>query len=169
MPDLDLNRVLSMLSYDAATGSFTWRINRKGRYARIGARAECRRPDGYLRIGIDGRIYYIHRLVWLIERGPIPEEMEVDHIDHNPANNRIGNLRLVTSSGNRRNRSRDSRNKSGITGVYWAPHARSWCAKILIGRKSHHLGYFKSLEDAALVRKQAESAFGFHPNHGAPK
>ena len=166
---LDMNRVLSMLKYDAATGAFTWLCNRKGRAARVGAPAGCRRSDGYMQIVLDGQRIYIHRLVWQIERGPIPSDMEIDHIDHNPSNNRISNLRLVTSSGNKKNRSRDSRNTSGVNGVHWAPHANAWRVQIRSERKTRHVGYFKDLGEAQLARRQTESEAGFHTNHGALK
>lgn len=43
---------------------------------------------------------YVHRLVWEAYNGPIPDKMTIDHIDGNPANNHIDNLRLVTRSDN---------------------------------------------------------------------
>lgn len=166
---VDMNRVRQMIAYQAGTGQFTWLCNRKGRSARIGVPAGCMRRDGYVRIVIDGIFHYAHRLAWQLEVGPIPDGMEIDHIDHNPANNQISNLRLVTKSGNRKNRSRDSRNSSGINGVYWASHAKAWCVQIRSERKTKHIGYFKNLADAAQARKQAESDLGFHTNHGALK
>lgn len=164
-----MDRVRQMIAYDAESGSFTWICSRKGRSARPGAPAGCMRGDGYVRIVIDGQFHYAHRLAWQFEFGPIPEDMEIDHIDHNPANNKISNLRLVTKSGNRKNRSRDSRNSSGINGVYWASHAKAWCAQIRSERETIHIGYFKNLADAAQARKQAEADLGFHSNHGALK
>lgn len=47
-------------------------------------------------------------------------------------------------------------NKSGVTGVYWDKRRRKWAASIKVKRKSHHLGYFDSLEDAAEARRQGE-------------
>ena len=43
---------------------------------------------------------YIHRLVWEAYKGPIPKEMTVDHIDGNPGNNHLDNLRLLTQKDN---------------------------------------------------------------------
>lgn len=164
--NVDTIRVLQLVSYDPERGSFTWICNRKGRSARVGAAAGVRRGDGYVHVTLDGRRHYAHRLAWALTRGPIPDGMEIDHIDHNPANNRIDNLRLVTKSGNRKNRSADRRNKSGVTGVHWAPHANAWAAQIRSEHKTSHLGYFKNLQDAARARKRAEAALGFHRNHG---
>ena len=167
---MNIARIRQLLAYSPSDGAFFWLKNRRGNPApRAGDRAGGTRPDGYRFIGIDGKRHYEHRLAWLLVYGPIPEGMEIDHIDHNPSNNRISNLRLVTKSGNRHNRARDSRNKSGINGVHWSPHAKAWCAQIRHGRKTKHLGYFKRLEDAAIARKKAEAVLGFHANHGVQK
>lgn len=166
MSCLTREKLTALLRYEPATGRFFWCCNRKGRAARVGAPAGCRRRDGYIQIVIDGRRYYGHRLAWRFEVGPIPDGMEIDHIDHDPSNNRICNLRLVTKSGNRKNRSMDSRNKSGVNGVFWAPHAHAWAAQIRSERKTRHIGYFKSIDEAAQARRQAEVRLGFHKNHG---
>lgn len=42
-----------------------------------------------------GRLF-LHREVWRRERGPIPRGYHVHHIDHDPGNNRIENLALVS-------------------------------------------------------------------------
>jgi hypothetical protein len=163
---VDMERIKRMLSYEPSTGVFTWLCNRKGGSARVGAVAGCRRSDGYVHIVIDSERNYAHRLAWQMAVGPIPAGMEIDHIDHDPSNNTLNNLRLVTKAGNRRNRSRDSRNTSGVNGVFWAAHAKAWSAQIRVDRKTHHIGYFKDLEAAATARKKAEAEFGFHENHG---
>lgn len=66
-----------------------------------------RNRDGYVRIivrvgGGSCSTWYAHRLVWEAVHGPIPDRMEVDHLDGNAANNALGNLELVTGSENRR-------------------------------------------------------------------
>jgi hypothetical protein len=58
-----------------------------------------------------------HRVVWFLHHGVLSAKERVDHIDGDTANNAITNLRLVTAKGNSRNRKKDIRNKSGITGV----------------------------------------------------
>lgn len=37
-----------------------------------------------------------HRLVWTVTHGPIPDGMQINHIDRDPQNNRPSNLELVT-------------------------------------------------------------------------
>ncbi|HBL5176781.1 TPA: HNH endonuclease, partial [Enterobacter hormaechei] len=38
----------------------------------------------------------LHRLVWALSNGAIPDGYYIDHIDNNPANNHPYNLRLAT-------------------------------------------------------------------------
>lgn len=55
---------------------------------------------GYKRVSIRGRKYLVHRLVYEAFVGPIPKGMEIDHINTNPTDNRIENLRLVKTGYN---------------------------------------------------------------------
>ena len=45
---------------------------------------------------------YAHRLVFRHFKGYVPEGLEVHHLDHNPRNNFVDNLSLVTPRMNRR-------------------------------------------------------------------
>jgi len=164
---IDATRLRQALSYDPATGQLVWRENRRGRFARIGAVAGYRKATGYLTVTIDGEAIYAHRAAWLLSVGPIPAGMEIDHLDHDPSNNRLDNLRLVNGRDNKANQRRSRRNTSGVTGVFWSANANAWCAQIKAHGVVHHLGYFKSLAKAASERKRAEAAHGFHPNHGS--
>ena len=44
--------------------------------------------------------FYVHRLVWLTFKGPIPKEMEVNHIDEDKNNNSLSNLNLLSHKDN---------------------------------------------------------------------
>lgn len=43
---------------------------------------------------------YVHRIIWITFKGDIPENMEIDHLDCDRANNCISNLRTVTHAEN---------------------------------------------------------------------
>lgn len=58
---------------------------------------------------------YVHRAVTAAFLGPIPDGMQVDHIDGDRQNNTLTNLRYVTGSENIRAAHSAGRNKSGIT------------------------------------------------------
>lgn len=49
----------------------------------------------------NSRYGYLHRFVWLCERGEIPKGCQIHHIDENKENNDISNLMLVTVSQHR--------------------------------------------------------------------
>lgn len=57
--------------------------------------------DGYIKLGFKGKYYLAHRLVFMMHHGYMPNH--IDHIDNNPANNRIENLREVTNTQNCQN------------------------------------------------------------------
>ena len=105
-----------------------------------------------------------HRIVWAYHYGPISGE--VDHIDGNPANSRVENLRDVTRQTNMKNKRTYSRNSSGFRGVYWSESLQKWRVALSLNGKEHHLGYFTAFNDAVDARKAAEKAHGFHKNHG---
>mgnify|MGYP005970530411 FL=1 len=102
----------------------------------------------------------------LIITGGYDEKLQVDHIDHDRLNNRPENLRLVSQHENLKNVSKKALNTSGIVGVSYITRDRRWVAQICIDKKNTNLGYFKTLEEAAAVRKAAEIKYGYHPNHG---
>jgi len=105
-----------------------------------------------------------HRVVWAIHYGEWPSKA-IDHINGDRADNRIANLRLVTTQENGRNLKLSGRNSSGVIGVSFNKKRGVWRAQIgsdpLI-----FLGQFKSFDDAVKARKVAEAEFGYHPNHG---
>ena len=101
--------------FELRDGHLYWRVSKGG--SRAGVRAGC--PDrGYIRVMVDGRTYAVHRLIWMMNFGPIPDGIHIDHIDGNPGNNKIENLRLATNAENQRNRQgANADSKSGIRGV----------------------------------------------------
>lgn len=115
---------------------------------------------GYLQVKINGRLYMAHHLVWLMHYGYLPDG--IDHIDGNPKNNRISNLREVPHVENMRNQKRRSDNKTGLMGVHLVPRSGKWIAKL----SNAHIGTFDTLLDACAARKSAEISAGYHANHG---
>lgn len=59
--------------------------------------------NGYKRVLINKKLFSVHRLVWEVFNGPIPDKMQVDHINGDKADNRLENLRLVSGSDNMKN------------------------------------------------------------------
>lgn len=106
-----------------------------------------------------------HRLIWMLEHGHEPDQ--IDHINGNRTDNRISNLRNVSKKENGRNLSISKRNKSGVTGVRFNQRRSKWEADIRVDRKLVFIGRFDKLEDAISARKAAEAKYGFHKNHGS--
>lgn len=63
------------------------------------------------------KAYMAHRVVYELHFGPIDSQLVIDHIDGNPENNKIENLRLVGQSVNARNVKKNRNNKTGTSGV----------------------------------------------------
>lgn len=55
---------------------------------------------GYYTTIVDGKAQYVHRLVWKLFNGEIPEGYEINHIDGNKSNNKLSNLELMTREEN---------------------------------------------------------------------
>lgn len=104
---------------------------------------------------------YIHRLVAIHFISNSENKKYVDHIDGDPSNNKMENLRWATKSENAVNSRIRTTNTSGVTGVSWFKPASKWRVQIHINGKRTNLGYFASLEEATTVRrKAAQEHFG---------
>jgi hypothetical protein len=101
----------------------------------------------YRVVAIQWKNLLVHRIIFALHHGYLPEL--IDHIDRNPYNNRIENLRPATNAVNALNRKLDSRNKSGITGV--RRYRQKWRAQINIDGKLVHLGTYNTPEEAEQV------------------
>ena len=115
--------------------------------------------NAYLITMIDGKLFKVHRLVYLWHHGHMPEE--VDHKDLNGLNNRIENLRPATRQNQNANKPRNRNNTSGYKGVTWDKRREKWVAQIMIDRKHIYLGQFDNAEEAhAAYVKAANENFG---------
>lgn len=68
----------------------------------------------------DGRLVPVHRIIWTIVFGEIGDGHVIDHIDGDPFNNRIENLRSIPSGENTRNARKRKDNSTGVTGVSYS-------------------------------------------------
>lgn len=150
-----LERANELLRYDEKTGKLFWRVARSNIKAGSVA-GYVNKRNGYSYVGIDGKSHLAHRIVWLMVRGCWPAA-GIDHIDGNPSNNRLENLREATWSDNQQNKGIQSDNKSGFTGVIWHKRHNKWQAYIKIDGKQKHLGLFDTKEDAAEAYAEAKA------------
>lgn len=107
----------------------------------------------YLKVTINKVPYKIHRLVFLMHHGYMPEF--IDHIDGNPLNNKIENLRACTKQENNRNQKITKRNTSGYKNVTWNNVAKKWQVGFMLNNNYKYIGTFKDIELADLVAQEA--------------
>lgn len=144
-------------------GKLIWKENpsyHKGWNTRFAGKvAGSLRSDGYIQVeftfnGVTHK-RKAHQIVWLLHMGTKPKG-DLDHINQNPSDNRIENLRDVTHQVNGFNRGPNKRTKSGVKGVAWHGHNKRWTAHISVSGVKHYLGSFCSIEEAAAARQAAE-------------
>ena len=148
-----------VLSYNPDTGDFYW-INKPNKKLPAGYKAGNSKT-GYVRIKYKDYQYGAHRLAWLYMYGEHPKNL-IDHINGDPLDNRIVNLREATSFENSQNRTRPQKNNThGTLGVSYLPNKKLWRARISINGTRISLGKYKLKEDAAQAYLDAKKRL--HP------
>jgi len=146
MASLTQARLKELLNYDPETGVFTNKVRRS--QMSVGAIAGTKTVYGYWQLWLDGKTVKAHRVAWLYVYGSWPEQ-QIDHIDGNPLNNRIKNLRDVSPLINQQNQHRVRKsNTSGYPGVSWHKSTQRYRASIRVDGRSRHLAHFDTPEEA---------------------
>jgi hypothetical protein len=136
------------LSYDPITGLFTRIKSVPGNHGNSGSIAGWKDGKGYTSLRRKGKIYQAHRLAWWFVYGYFPD-CAIDHINEDPSDNRICNLRLDTNKENPQNISKLRRtNTSGYIGVSWSSRNKKWMAQIKLDNKTIYLGLYNTPEEA---------------------
>jgi hypothetical protein len=156
MNELTHARLMRLVSYDPVTGTFTRLVGKRAN-KQTGSQIRA----GYVHIYLAGKTYKAHRLAWMYVYGSWPTDV-IDHINHNRSDNRICNLRAVTTLENHHNRRRFTRSITGFIGIAWHKRDKRWQATIETQDKATHLGYFKCLGQALKARLAAEKTY--HPS-----
>jgi len=87
-----LARLHELLHYDPQEGVLRWR---DAAPRNRGREAGSLKADGYMRVQIDGRRYYAHRIAYYMGTGIDPQHYQIDHHpDPTRTNNKLDNLRL---------------------------------------------------------------------------
>lgn len=152
--DVQLNQdgLKELLHYDPVTGLFT----RNPAYRKFTTWEKVGSYDahGRLVIKIMGKTYQSHRLAWLYMHGSFPKH-HIDHINGNPKDNRIVNLREATDAQNIQNlRVARSDNETGLLGV--SKDGNKFRSRIRINGKPVYLGSYSTADEAYQVYVQAK-------------
>jgi hypothetical protein len=147
--------VRQLFDYDSAAGVLTWKKSRRRRH---GLPVAGGRPRAQVRI--NGRSYLVHRLIWLYHYGEFPKA-GVDHINMDPSDNRIENLREADKSQNGFNRRAQRDNRLGVKGVTFYAHCNRYHARTTVRGRKINLGYYKTVDEAKAAYVEA-----VHKYHG---
>lgn len=158
----DYKNVVSVYEYDG-NGKFFHKVN-KGK-GRVGERAGHLGNRGYRVLTLNKKTYLDHRVIFFIHNGFLPEV--IDHINNDPLDNRIENLRACSVEENCWNAMLSKSNNSGFKGVGWHSASKKWRARLKMRGEEIHIGMFDDLNEAVkAVRKKRESLHGQFCNHG---
>lgn len=166
---LSIEYINEAVKYDPETGLFFWKERPLGHFSSeqsfkrwktvySGKIAGSLDSDGYIVIRINYEIYFSHRLAWILMTGKWPKS-GLDHIDGNPINNKISNLREVNQSQNNCNAKIRRDNSSGLRGVTWDKERNKWQVQLSINKKRVFYARYDSLEDAKISYKKASEKY----------
>jgi len=74
-------------------------------------------PSGHLKCSLNYKEYYVHLIIWCMLHG-YWSEVEIDHKDQDPSNNREDNLREASHKCNMQNRRVNRRSKTLVRGIH---------------------------------------------------
>lgn len=178
--DLTHEEVLELVTYFPETGEIYWKFRGikwfssgkqtaehnqaiwNGKFA--GKRAFVSKSRGYLTSSIFATTIQAHQLAFFYMKGYWAKE--INHIDRNRSNNVWSNLEEVTRSQNSKNRTMQSNNKSGVTGVYWSTRNQLWIAEVMVDQKRVTSKSFDKIEEAEKWIREKYIEFGFSESHG---
>lgn len=158
-----IDELIKNLHYCPDSGELWWSVPAPKRS--MDKPAGSKNGRGYIHIQFNGKKYKAHRIVFYMHHGHLPKE--IDHIDGDPANNRIANLRAASRSGNMRNTTLSKRNTSGAKGVSWNPQHKKWQSRLRAGGSEKHIGYYTDFFEACCAIHSARNRYhGEYANHG---
>ena len=138
----DVEELHRFFRYDSETGKLYWKErSSKNSHVKVGDEAGSPHSQGYLRVKIQSKIYFIHRIIYKMCHKVEPPAY-LDHINEIKTDNRIENLRAIDNGHNVRRSTKGSgvNNPSG--------QSKKYRAYPFFNGKNHHLGFFDTYEEA---------------------
>jgi len=118
----------SILEYK--DGDLYWKVSNSNRVKVGDVVAPTRKDCEVVLVGINGKEYRLHRLIYLYFNEDFDienKDIQIDHIDINRSNNKIENLRIANNKQNNCNKNLQKNNTSGFRGVKYYPEGRKKC------------------------------------------
>jgi hypothetical protein len=129
--------------------------------------AGCLSPNRRWVVSVQKKLQYRYRVGWVHYYGVVPD-VEIDHVNGDPGDDRIVNLRLATRKQNCENLGLRSDNTSGVRNVVWDKSKELWKVQVGHNGKTINGDYFTDIDEAC---QQAEhlrlSLFTHHRGHHA--
>lgn len=154
--ELLASKLRDRFHYDPETGAFLRRHSNGIRWS-AGDRADkpgCGALRQYRLLRVGEHKLLAHRAAWLWIHGSMPIGL-IDHVNGDPSDNRIANLRDADSRINNENRRLPSvRSQSGVLGVF--PHQGRYRVRLTVNRRSVHIGVFDDVEQAYAAYVEAK-------------
>ena len=140
-------------------GRLLWKKKPSSRANHVYPGREAKTKDvwGYYSVMLDGKTYRVHRIIWFMIYEVDPGPYEIDHINGNPIDNRVSNLRLCSGFQNSLNKKRPANNTSGIKGVSYDKYRKNKKWRVLFCGKLY--GRYRSKKEAlqALIELATKS------------
>lgn len=127
-----------------------------------------RTTKGYGAISVNYDTIPAHRFAWEVEKGPIPDGMQIDHICHNKACVNVDHLRVTTAQQNKSNHNGANRNNKS-TGIRNVQRVKGGRFAVSIRRegKLHYFGRYDTISEAAEVAdRERARLFGEYAGRG---
>lgn len=114
--------------------------------------------NGYILVSYDRKKRMAHRIIWDMFNPEGCDGMLVDHIDGNPLNNSIENLRLADYSQNAANSKAHKDSLTGFKGVQPYGNGR-FAVQIAPNGKRIRVGQFDTLDEAVAAYNEASKYY----------
>jgi hypothetical protein len=117
---------------------------------------------GYICVRVCNKLYLAHRIIWEMHNGKIADGLQINHKNHDRADNSLENLELLTPSENYRGRRKFVNSSSAYKGVHWHKRRGKWQANVRLNGKHAYLGMFSDEKEAA------KAVWNFYVENGLP-
>ena len=170
LPSFEMLNNIFEVSSNSISG-LLWK-NPRSTKLKPGHVAGTKDKEGYWNVGIKlntkTELFRVHRIIYFLKTKQNIDDFFIDHIDGNPTNNKISNLRCATNQQNCCNKKKTKKYTSKYKGVSWDKKEKKWRAQICFNYQKNCLGFFEFESDAALAydkaAKKHHNSFAFLNN-----